>query len=115
METMQFRDFVFPHNPQSITVSERTQTVTLFCPGKGEIQQRLGGGCRVVRCAGSFEEAVRQVEAFRRSTGEAAAGMLLIPGMQPFWAHIKELVFEASGDGRVIPYTMLFVEEAAGV
>lgn len=118
METMQFRDYIFPYNPQSITVTEGTNTVTLFCPGKGEVTQNLGGGGRVVRCAGSFwggsfEEAVRQVTLFRRSAGERACGMLLIPGMEPFWAHLKELVFEASGDGRIIPYTMLFVEEEA--
>lgn len=114
-DTMQFRDYLFPHNPQSITVTQGAGAVVLFCPGKGEIVQNLGGKARVVRCAGSFfgesfGEAAAQLEAFRRGAERDAPGTLFLPGVEPFQAHLRELVFETSGDGRILPYTMLFVE-----
>lgn len=115
--TMQFRDYMFPNNPQSIAVTQGAGAVTLFCPGKGEVVQNLGGNARVVRCTGSFfgecyAEAAAQLEQFRRKAERDEAGTLFLPGVEPFQAHLRELVFEATGDGRIIPYTMVFVEAA---
>ena len=118
-QTMQFRDFIFRHNPQTITVTQAAGTASHFCPGRGELIQNLGGRARTVRCQGSFwgntfGEAVAQLEEFRRKAEREPAGALFIPGVAPFQAHLRELVFEAAGDGRIIPYTMVFVEAEAG-
>ena len=118
VETMQFRDFIFPHNPRSITVSQGEELAAHFCPGRGDVVQYLGPRARTVRCQGSFfgdsfTQAAAQLRAFRRKAGDGERGMLLVPGMAPFLAHLKELAFDATGDGKIIPYTMVFVE--AGV
>lgn len=113
MGTMQFKDYIFRHNPARITVSEAKAVVTHVCPGGGEISQELGRKARIILCSGSFfgttmAHAMSQLTAFRqKATGE---GMLYLPGIPPFSARLLELVFDAEGDGRVILYTMKFTE-----
>jgi hypothetical protein len=114
---MQFRDYIFRHNPAKITVSSPKAVVTHLCPGGAEIAQELGERARVVTCSGSFfgasmGEAMGQLLEFRqRSAGE---GMLYLPGLPPFPARLLELVFDAEGDGRIILYTMKFIETFMG-
>lgn len=113
MDTMQFRDFIFKNNPQKISVSDSSNLVSHFCPGKAEITQDLGKKARVVTCSGSFwgdsfSEAVNQLLDFRQRSG--GVGMLFLPGIPPFPARLSELSFDAQGDGRIIPYTMRFLE-----
>lgn len=119
METMQYRDFIFRHNPRSITVTHGNSAVTHFCPGRGEVVQRLGRSVRTVRCGGSFfgdsfEEVAAQLEQFRQTAGKEGPGTLMLPGVTPFEAYLREFVYEADGDGRVIPYTMTFAEAEVG-
>lgn len=114
MTTMQFKDFIFRHNPERISVGDSRRIVSHFCPGAAEITQNLGQNARAVTCAGcffgdNFSEALAQLLEFRqKSDGET--GMLYLPGLPPFPAKLVELAFEATGDGRVIPYTMRFLE-----
>lgn len=121
VETMQYRSFIFRNNPQNITLYQPNEVVAHFCPGAGDVVQRLGPRARTVRCQGSFfgpsyREAMKQLQDFRACVADGEKGMLLIPGMAPFLAYLKELTFDATGDGKIIPYTMLFTEagEAAG-
>lgn len=119
-DTIQFRDYIFRHNPQSITITCGTGTASHFCPGVGELVQRLGGKCRTVRCqgsffGGSFQEASAQLEEFSRKAQQDQAGTLFLPGLQPFQAHLQELLFECAGDGKIIPYTLVFVEAQVGL
>lgn len=115
MNTMQYRDYIFTHNPQTIQITHGVGTVSLFCPGRGEVVQQLGGKANVVQCSGSFfgnsyAQALAELEAFRKSADANTPGSLFLPGMHPFFAYLREFVYEASGDGRIIPYTMTFVE-----
>ncbi len=109
MGTMQFRDYIFRHNPARIAVSDPRAVVTHICPGGAEIAQELGTRARVITCSGSFfgngmTEAMGQLLEFRRKAeGE---GMLYLPGLPPFPARLLELKFDAEGDGRIILYTM---------
>jgi hypothetical protein len=110
---MQFRDYIFRHNPAKITVSDSKAVATHLCPGGAEIAQELGERARQVTCSGSFfganlGEAMGQLLEFRqKATGE---GMLYLPGLPPFPARLLELAFDAEGDGRIILYTMKFIE-----
>lgn len=115
MEVMQFRDFVFRHNPAKITVRSVNETASHLCPGRGEVLQQLGARGRTVRCEGSFfgasyAGALAQLLEFRQKSADGARGMLYVPGHAPFMACLTELVFDAQGDGKIIPYTMLFTE-----
>jgi len=114
--TMQFRSFTFPHNPQSITIRAGNRVVVHLCPGQREVAQNLGTECRTVTCRGSFfgasyAEAASQLEGFKSAAGAGQAGLLFIPGLAPIFAHLQSFAVEASGDGRILPYTMVFVED----
>lgn len=113
MFSMQFRDFIFKTNPEKISVSDSKNVVSHFCPGKAEITQDMGKKARVVVLSGSFwgdsfSEAMSQLLDFRSKSGDV--GMLFLPGIPPFPARLTELAFDAHGDGRIIPYTMRFLE-----
>lgn len=114
-DTMQFRDYIFDHNPAKITVTRAEKAVRQFSPGRGEILQHLGRMARVVRCEGSFfgdsfATASARLDAFRRRAEGEEPGALFVPGEEPFLAYLQEFVFEAAGDGRIIPYAMTFLE-----
>lgn len=116
MNTLQFRDFIFRYNPEKITVSDSVNVVSHFCPGKAEITQDMGKNARVVTLNGSFwgdsfSDAISQLLDFRAKSG--GIGMLFLPGVPPFPARLTELAFDAQGDGRIIPYTMRFLEAIA--
>lgn len=111
--SLQFRDFIFKHNPEKISISDCKNVVTHFCPGKAEITQDMGKKARVVTLSGSFlgdsfSGAMGQLLDFRAKSGDV--GMLFLPGLPPFPARLTELAFDACGDGRIIPYTMQFLE-----
>ncbi len=36
--------------------------------------------------------------------------MLYLPGVEPFSARLSDIAFDLTGDGRVVPYTMRFME-----
>lgn len=114
METMQFGGFIFSHNPEIITVEQSSPLASHICPGKGELWQSLGSDQRKITCKGcfvakSYGEASSQVENFRRESSKSR--LLFVPGMAPFMARLHSFVLEASGDGRILPYTIVFVEE----
>lgn len=114
-DAMQFCSYVFPHNPAEIRVTRAAQTVPLFCPGVGEVVQNLGVGARTVHCSGSFfgasaEEAAARLEEFLTQAGPGREGMLFLPGWMRFRACLRDCVYKAAGDGKVIPYSLVFVE-----
>ncbi len=117
MGNTQFRDYVFRHNPAKITVSDPRAVVSHFCPGGPEVAQDLGTRPRTVVCSGSFfgeslGEAMGQLIEFRQNS--FGPGMLYLPGVPPFPARLLELDFDAEGDGRIILYTIKFIETASG-
>ena len=119
METVQFRDFIFRHNPHHIQIAAPQALASHFCPGHGEVVQGMGEKARSVRCAGTFfgdtyTQAMAQLLDFREKTSPGQAGMLFLPGIPPFMARLRSFSFDARGDGRIIEYTMEFLEVRAG-
>ena len=115
MQTMQFRDFLFPHNPAAITVERLGRQAAFFCPGHGEVVQTLSEGRRQVRCQGDFVcssagETAALIASFEQKAADGKPGVLVLPGMAPMIAVLAEHSFQARGDGRAAPYTMRFVQ-----
>ena len=115
MRQMQFRDFIFPHNPASIVVERLGRQAAFFCPGQGEVVQTLSDGRRQVRCSGDFvcasvAEAAALMASFEEKAADGRAGVLVLPGHPPMIAALAEHTFESRGDGRVAPYTMRFIQ-----
>jgi len=115
MESMQFRSFIFPHNPAAIAVERLGRHATFFCPGHGEVVQTLSEGRRQVRCSGDFvcasaRESAALIADFEQRAADGQPGILIMPGMGSMIAVLAEHAFHARGDGRVTPYTMRFIE-----
>lgn len=117
MDNVQFRDYIFEHNPAVITVEEGAQAVSHPRPEAGDYLQVQGPKGRTVTCKGAFlggdcAEASAKLADFRAAAGEQT-GILFLPGREPFPAVLTHLASESSGDGRILPYTMVFREVTA--
>ena len=115
---MQYGGFVFRHNPETISVSDKNRVVTHLCPGLGDRSQNLGTLAREVVCSGCFWgdsiiDAMSQLISFRKAAADSKAAILFLPGLAPMRASLKELAFDCRGDGRLIAYTMRFVEDVS--
>jgi hypothetical protein len=117
---MQYRDFFFPHNPATITVSREGGVAVHFCPGRGRVLQKIGGQARKIVCkgcffGGSFEEANGFLTQLLAAAAPGEPGTLFLPGCEPFLAYLQEITTEANGDGRILPYVLTFLEGEATV
>jgi hypothetical protein len=115
MEKMQFKSFIFPHNPASIVVERPGRHAVFFRPGHGEVVQALGPGVKQVRCSGSFlaptpPQAAALVAEFEEKSADSTPGILVLPGLGSMEAVLTELRWEAVGEGREVPYTMTFLQ-----
>ena len=94
MDRMQFGDYLFPHNPHTIQVETAQKAAELFLPRLGGRIQPLGPQCRRITCKGElFSDSPQK-------TGKALSSLF------------ERLTYTADGDGRVIAYTAVFLEEA---
>lgn len=112
---MQFKSFLFPHNPAEIVVEQPGRYAVFLLPDHGELVQSLGKGVKRVRCTGSFlahsaREAAAIAAEFEAKTADPSPGILLLPGLGSMEAVLAELRWEAQGDGRELPYVMSFVQ-----
>lgn len=117
MDKLQFRDYLFSENPKQIAIAYKNHIVTSALPYKGEQSRKLAKKLRLITCKGCFfadtaEKANLQLEGLLKAGEDKNGGLLFIPGQLPFKAHLKECAVSWAKDGRVIPYTILFVEEA---
>lgn len=114
MQLLQFRDFVFPSNPASIQLHQQQRLVAHVCPGYGEIHQSLGAMADRVICQGVFwsesaQQTSQQIDTFLAVAGNKERGLLFLPFGPPQMAFLEQLVVDGQGDGRIVPYTLVFV------
>lgn len=75
----------------------------------------MGSKLRRVTCQGSFfgtspQEVRKQLDSFQSATS-TAANLLILPGYPPFVATLESVSIRCESDGKILPYTMIFVEE----
>ena len=118
MSRMQYGEFVFPHNPRRIELSYTGTLAPQVFPGCGAAGQELGPRCRVARCEGEVfaptpeGAAAKLAEISAACTGGGFA-LLYLPAGGSFEAAVSRFAYTAQGDGRVLTYTLEFVERAA--
>ncbi len=115
MERMQFKSFVFPHNPASVSVEAPGRYAVLLCPGQGERTQELGRGLRRVTCSGALlagtpGEAAALLADFAARALTPGPGLLVLPGLGSLTALLAGFTYRAEGTGAHIPYELRFVE-----
>lgn len=116
MDRMQFGSYLFPHNPRTIQVETAQKAAQLFLPRTGGRIQPLGPQCRRITCKGELFSDNPQATLKELSALAAAADgevkTLFLPTGEALFALLEQLTYTADGDGRVIAYTAVFLEEA---
>lgn len=112
---MSFKNYIWPRNPETVTVS-RTKNVGKYpIPHAGNVLQDFGAGSRTVRGSGAFsgegcEEEFRKLAALFTQEG---AGQLLLPGMAPFSAVFSSLTQKGDPRPNHIGYEFEFLEDGS--
>ena len=113
MRPMAFKDYVWPRNPETLTVARRKNVGSYRIPRAGDTLQDLGGGNRAASGAGVFtgagcEEEFRKLAAVFSSAGP---GPLLLPGMEPFPAVFSSLTRKGDARPGCAAYEFVFLED----
>lgn len=112
MTTMSYKTFLFPHNPETITVTTQSRIATAHCPEYGPVHQNLGLARRVIRTQGCFygADAKERFAALESLMWSDGAGLLRIPGLGVVTAYLTALTLNGEGDGSLLRYTAEFTE-----
>ena len=117
MDRMQFGDYLFPHNPHTIQVETAQKAAELFLPRLGGRIQPLGPQCRRITCKGELfsdspQKTGKALASLAHAAGSGEVKTLFLPTGEALFALFERLTYTADGDGRVIAYTAVFLEEA---
>lgn len=112
---MSYRDYVWPHNPETIRVAREKSIRAYSIPNAGDVLQNLGGGGRVVTGGGAFtgdgcmEEFARLTAAF----SEEGGGTLRVPGFEPFEAVFSSFSMKGAAQPDCVQYEFEFRESGS--
>ena len=115
LTAMSFKDYVWPRNPETVTVSRSKNVGSYRIPYAGNTLQDLGGGSRSVKGSGVFTGSGCAGE-FQRLAAVFSAegpGQLLLPGMTPFPAVFSSLTRKGDARPDRIGYGFEFLEDGA--
>lgn len=120
MSTLQFGDYLFPHNPARIDIANALDSVSHLMPYYGTATQVLGVSPRLVRVEGSFfgtsaPQALGQYNTLEALFAQKKRALLFIPYQKPFYAIFSRLSMNAGGDGKIISYLAEFLEDSVRV
>ena len=112
---MQFGEYLFPHNPKTIQMEAVHRAAELFFPQMGSRVQPLGPQCRRITCKGelfsqSASKTLKELQALSQMAGQVKT--LFLPTGEAFSALLEQFSYTAQGDGRIIAYSAVFLEES---
>lgn len=118
MNTLQYGSYVFAHNPRKIELVFQNHLAAHILPGVGAKTQMVAPRCRRVRCEGEVfgntpEHALAELSVLSGMCAGQCAPLYLPTGIQ-FDALVSSFGYLAQGDGRVITYTIEFIEQMSG-
>ena len=113
---MSYRDYVWPHNPETIKVEHAKSIQAYRVPNAGDVLQNIGNGGRVVTGGGAFtgEDCM---EEFSRLTGvftQEGSGTLRVPGFGPFEAVFSSFSMKGAAQPDCVQYEFEFREDGSG-
>ncbi len=117
LESMRFKDFVWPHNPRIYRISFERPTVVHKIPYGRYCVQDLGMGCRILRGEGEFvgEDAYDTFKDLASLFYQNSPGLLIHPVWQNAWAYFTELSLKQEPRKDFVSYRFAFQEAYPGI
>lgn len=117
MEPMRYKNFVWPHNPRSYSISFERSVAVHKIPYGRYCAQDLGMGCRVLRGEGEFvgEDAYGTFKRLASLFYENGPGLLVHPVWQNAWVYFTELALQQEPLENYVKYRFAFREVFPGM
>ena len=116
LSSMRYKNYTWPHNPETFVVEYRRQMAAHKVPMGGCVLQDLGVNCRILRGEGEFagpgayEEFKALAEVFRQE----GPGMLVHPVWQTDRAYFVSLSVTEEPKPDYVRYSFVFWEDDSG-
>ena len=110
--TMQYKDYVWAHNPKSINILSSRDIKEALIPYCGNEFQDYGMEKRIVKGIGEFygENCLEQYKVLVDLFNKKGTGYLSLPNVPPFLAIFKSLRLEGSAKPNILSYSFEFWE-----
>jgi hypothetical protein len=115
VEPMKYKDFIWPQNPKRLQVSRKRELREFSLLGGGSVVQDLGLLRRVAEGEGELwgDDCVEQFGKLWELFRQEGAGLLSLPGYDPFYAHFAALERKDEPFTGLIRYSFRFWEDGA--
>lgn len=113
---MRYKEFTWPHNPETYQVEHRRQVAVHKVPFGGYVLQDLGAGCRVLEGEGTFagKDAYATFRALEQVFDQPGPGLLVHPVWPASSAYFVTLQLTEEPLPDFVRYRFAFWEEQGG-
>lgn len=110
--TMQYKDYVWAHNPKIINITSERDVKESIIPYSGNEFQDFGRKKRIVKGIGEFfgSDCIDQYNALFNIFKSGTLGYLSLPNVSPFLAAFKSLKIEGKPKPDILTYSFEFWE-----
>lgn len=115
LQPMKYGEYVWPHNPEHLTVSCRRAVRELQAPFAGSILQDYGVQKRVVEGEGEFygADCIGQFQKLYGELEKTERAVLTLPNVPPFLARFVTLELIGNPEPDLVRYHFVFWEDGA--
>ncbi len=104
-----------PYNPARLTIKEKRLIARHPVPFAGEVVQDMGAYATEISGEGELfgADVFGQYSRLSALVRQGGAGLLYLPGQEPFYAHFTALTMCAQPGSEGLAYTFVFVQDTA--
>jgi hypothetical protein len=115
MNPMRFGNYVWPQNPETVTVARKKALGSYRIPGAGDVVQDLGCAGRAVSGSGRFtgSDCLAEYGKLAEAFSEEGPGLLCLPGFRPFPAVFSSLSMKGESGPDCLRYEFAFAEDSS--
>lgn len=113
LQPMKYGEYVWPHNPEKLTVTCRREVKELHAPFSGSILQDYGVQKRVVEGEGEFYggNCITQFHKLYAVLEKTERDVLTLPNVPPFYARFLSLEMIGNPEPDLVRYRFVFWED----
>ncbi|MDQ5983846.1 MAG: hypothetical protein RUMPE_00875 [Eubacteriales bacterium SKADARSKE-1] len=117
LNVMEYKNYVWPHNPQKINITTKRNIKEIVVPFSGNVFQDYGREKCIVTGTGEFFgiNCMEQFNLLFNVFKESGNGYLRLPDINPFLAVFKSLEIIGQAIPNVITYSFEFWEEVNSI